>query len=87
MTFMDKVYTLRTEVRSDGKILYFISFTDGQGEFYDLEVTESFYAEFRQMERKNRTSNNLIGGIRRLRSYGMKHFMSGPFEYPKAWKN
>ena len=54
MTFMDKVYTLRTEVRSDGKTLYFISFTDGQGEFYDLEVTESFYAEFRQMERKNR---------------------------------
>lgn len=54
MTFMDKVYTLRTEVRNDGKTSYFISFTDGQGEFYDLEVSEAFYIEFRQMERKNR---------------------------------
>ena len=54
MTFMDKVYTLRTEVRSDGKRSYFISFTDGQGEFYDLEVSDAFYIEFRQMERKNR---------------------------------
>lgn len=54
MTFMDKVYTLRTEVRGDGKTAYFISFTDGQGEFYDLEVSEAFYIEFRQMERKNR---------------------------------
>ena len=54
MTFMDKVYTLRTEVRGDGKTAYFISFTDGQGEFYDLEVSEPFFVEFRQMERKNR---------------------------------
>ena len=54
MTFMDKVYTLRTEMRSDSKTAYFISFTDGQGEFYDLEVSEAFYIEFRQMERKNR---------------------------------
>ena len=43
MTFMDKVYTLRTEVRSEGKTSYFISFTGGQGEFYDLEVSEAFY--------------------------------------------
>ena len=54
MTFMDKVYTLRTEVRGDGKTAYFISFADGQGEFYDLEVSEPFFVEFRQMERKNR---------------------------------
>ena len=54
MTFMDKVYTLRTEVRGDGKTAYFISFTDGQGELYDLEVSEPFFMEFRQMERKNR---------------------------------
>lgn len=33
MTFMDKVYILRTEVRSDGKTVYFISLTDGHGEF------------------------------------------------------
>ena len=54
MTFMDKVYTLRTEVHSEGGTAYFISFTDGQGEFYDLEVSEPFFIEFRQMERKNR---------------------------------
>ena len=54
MTFMDKVYTLRTEVHSEGGTAYFISFTDGQGEFYDLEVSEPFFVEFRQMERKNR---------------------------------
>ncbi len=54
MTFMDKVYTLRTEVRVEGETAYFISFTDGQGEFYDLEVSEEFYVEFRQLERKNR---------------------------------
>ena len=54
MTFMDKVYTLRTEVQANGDTSYFISFTDGQGEFYDLEVSEEFYVEFRQLERKNR---------------------------------
>ena len=54
MTFMDKVYTLWTEVRGDGKTAYFISFADGQGEFYDLKVSEPFFVEFRQMERKNR---------------------------------
>ena len=54
MTFMDKVYTLRAEVRANGDTSYFISFTDGQGEFYDLEVSEEFYVEFRQLERKNR---------------------------------
>lgn len=54
MTFMDKVYTLRTEVHSEGGTAHFISFTDGQGEFYDLEVSEPFFMEFRQMERKNR---------------------------------
>ena len=54
MTFMDQVYTLRTEVRGDGKTAYFISFTDGQDEFYDLEGSEPFFIEFRQMERKNR---------------------------------
>ena len=54
MTFIDKVYTLRTKAHSEGETSYFISFTDGRGEFYDLEVSETFYIEFRQMERKNR---------------------------------
>ena len=54
MTFIDKVYTLRTKAHSEGETSYFISFTDGRGEFYDLEVSEPFFMEFRQMERKNR---------------------------------
>lgn len=41
-------------MRSDEKTLYFISFTDGQGKFYDLEVSEAFYIEFQQVERENR---------------------------------
>ncbi|NBI17617.1 hypothetical protein D1841_15045 [Neglecta sp. X4] len=27
------------------------AFTDGQGEFCDLEISETFYIKFRQMER------------------------------------
>jgi DNA-directed RNA polymerase specialized sigma24 family protein len=54
VTFMDKVYTLRTEVRANVETSYFISFADGQGEFYDLEVSEEFYVEFRKLEHKNR---------------------------------
>ncbi len=45
---MDKVYTLRAEVRNDRNTLYFISFTDGQGEFYDLEVSEAFYSNLQK---------------------------------------
>ena len=52
-TFRDKVYTLREEVLGD-KAKYFISFTDGQGEYHDLEVSEELFVEFRQIERKNR---------------------------------
>ena len=88
MTFMDKVYTLRTEVRGDGKTAYFISFADGQGEFYDLEVSEPFFVEFRQMERKNRNlQNNLTGGIRKRQICGMKRSIIGRSKYPKALRN
>ena len=54
MTFMDKVYTLRTEVHSDLPERNCQEDPGGQGEFYDLEVSEPFFMEFRQMERKNR---------------------------------
>ena len=87
MTFMDKVYTLRTEVHSEGGTAYFISFTDGQGEFYDLEVSEPFFMEFRQMERKTVISNSPIGGIGRAGICGMKHSISGRSEFPKVLRN
>lgn len=53
MTFLDKAYTLREEsVQSITH--YYISFTDSAGNFQDLEVSETLYLEFRQLERKNR---------------------------------
>jgi len=53
MSLRDKVYKLREE--TIGSVSrYFISFTDGQGVFYDLEVSENLYIEFRQLERRNR---------------------------------
>ena len=53
MTFLDKAYTLREEsVQSITH--YHISFTDSAGNFQDLEVSETLYIEFRQLERKNR---------------------------------
>lgn len=53
MTFLDKAYTLREEsVQSITH--YYISFTDSTGKFQDLEVSETLYIEFRQLERKNR---------------------------------
>ena len=63
--FRDRVYTLREEVLGN-KITYFISFTDGQGEHHDLEVSEELFIEFRQMERKNR---NLEQSNERHREY------------------
>lgn len=53
MTFLDKAYTLREEsVQSITH--YYISFTDSAGNFQDLEVSETLYFEFQQLERKNR---------------------------------
>lgn len=53
MTFLDKAYTLREE-SVQNITHYYISFTDSTGEFQDLEVSETLYFEFRQLERKNR---------------------------------
>ena len=53
MTFLDKTYTLREEsVQSITH--YYISFTDSTGEVQNLELSETLYFEFRQLERKNR---------------------------------
>lgn len=53
MAYRVKAYTLREEVTENG-VRYFISFKDGQGLFHELEVSEQFFIEFRQMERRNR---------------------------------
>lgn len=65
MTFRDKVYTLRKEnVRRVTS--HFISFTDSQGVFHNVEVSGTFYIEFRQLERTNR---NLQQSDERHREY------------------
>ena len=53
MAYRVKTYTLREEASENGT-RYFISFKDGQGGYHELEVSEQFFIEFRQMERKNR---------------------------------
>ena len=53
MAYRVKTYTLREEAAENGT-RYFISFKDGQGDCHELEVSEQFFIEFRQMERRNR---------------------------------
>lgn len=53
MAYRVKAYMLREEATESGT-RYFISFKDGQGEYHELEVSEQFFIEFRQMERRNR---------------------------------
>lgn len=53
MAYRKKAYTLKEEIREDG-IRYSIGFKDGQGDYHELEVSEQFFIEFRQMERRNR---------------------------------
>lgn len=60
-----KAYTLREESTESGT-RYFISFKDGQGKSHELEVSEQFFMEFRQMERRNR---NLLQWDERHREF------------------
>lgn len=53
MAYRKKAYMLKEEIREDG-IRYSIGFKDGQGNYHELEVSEQFFMEFRQMERRNR---------------------------------
>ena len=53
MAYRVRAYTLREESTESGT-RYFISFKDGQGKSHELEVSEQFFMEFRQMERRNR---------------------------------
>ena len=65
MAYKAKAYTLREESTESG-IRYFISFKDGQGKSHELEVSEQFFMEFRQMERRNR---NLLQWDERHREF------------------
>jgi len=65
MAYRVKTYTLREEAAENGT-RYFISFRDGQGSYHELEVSEQFFIEFRQMERRNR---NLLQWEERHREF------------------
>ena len=65
MAYQAKAYTLREESAESGT-RYFISFKDGQGKSHELEVSEQFFMEFRQMERRNR---NLLQWDERHREF------------------
>ena len=65
MAYRVKTYTLREEA-AEGGTRYFISFKDGQGGYHELEVSEQFFVEFRQMERRNR---NLLQWDERHRAF------------------
>lgn len=65
MAYKAKAYTLWEESTESGT-RYFISFKDGQGKSHELEVSEQFFMEFRQMERRNR---NLLQWDERHREF------------------
>lgn len=87
MTFIDKVYTLRTEVCGDGKTSYFISFTDGQGEFSIWRYWKRSISNFGKWSVRTAICNNPTGGTRSHQTCGMKRSISGRSECPKVLRN
>ncbi len=69
MAYRVKAYTLREESTESGT-RYFISFKDGQGKSHELEVSEQFFMEFRQMERRNRNRWQMWKKFRKNRCSG-----------------
>lgn len=65
MAYRKKAYTLKEEITEDGT-RYSVGFKDGQGDYHELEVSEQFFMEFRQMERRNR---NLLQWDERHREF------------------
>ena len=57
MAYRKKAYTLKEEIREDGT-RYSIGFKDGQGDYHELEVSPTFYAQFRRLELNNRKLEN-----------------------------
>lgn len=53
MWYRNRTYILREEVTED-RTRYFISFKDGQGISYELNVSYDFYMAFRRLELDNR---------------------------------
>ncbi len=84
MAYRVKAYTLREESTESGT-RYFISFKDGQGKSHELEVSEQFFMEFRQMDLWSfgRWSagtgifSNGTSGTGSLTRYGTKPFTDG----------
>ena len=77
MAYRVKAYTLREESTESGT-RYFISFKDGQGKSHELEVSEQFFMEFRQMERRGTgIFSNGTSGTGSLTRYGTKPFTDG----------
>lgn len=65
MAYRKRAYTLKEEITEDDT-RYSIGFKDGQGNYHELEVSEQFFMEFRQMERRNR---NLLQWDERHREF------------------
>ena len=57
MWYRRRTYILREEVTENGT-RYFISFKDGQGISYELNVSYDFYMAFRRLELDNRRLEN-----------------------------
>ena len=76
MAYRVKAYTLREESTESGT-RYFISFKDGQGKSHELEVSEQFFMEFRQMERRNRNLSNGTSGTGSFRGMGRNPLQAG----------
>lgn len=57
MWYRSRTYILREKVTEDGT-KYFICFKDGQGIFYELNVSYDFYMAIRRLELDNRKLEN-----------------------------
>lgn len=57
MWYRSRTYILREEV-TEGGTRYFISFKDGQGISYELNVSYDFYMAFRRLQLDNRKLEN-----------------------------
>ena len=57
MWYRSRTYILREKVTENGT-RYFISFKDGQGISYELNVSYDFYMAFRRLELDNRKLEN-----------------------------
>lgn len=76
MAYRVKTYTLREEAAENGT-RYFISFKDGQGGYHELEVSEQFFTEFRQMNAETVICCNRMNATKNFSSFPMKPLTKG----------